>query len=112
MDPKRLIQTDLVAEIIGGAGFAAMIEQRLSRGSGAARDTFSVLDAAAIFEVGETKIRDYIKSGRLPAANLNKGMTCPVDPENPSGGERELRPLYRLTREALLNLAKSMEAGT
>lgn len=111
MNATGLVQSDLVAEIAGGPHYSELIERRLNRGAGAAQDTFSVLDVAAVFEVGETKVRDWIRSGRLCAANLSAGMTAPVDPELEDGERRPLRPLWRLTREAILNHARNMEGG-
>lgn len=92
----------------GGAGYAALIDQRLGKDSGHA---YSVGDVAALFDVGATKVREWIEEGRLPAANLNAGMTAPVDPEKPKLGTRPLRPLWRVTRAAILEMAGRMEHG-
>lgn len=92
----------------GGAGYAALIEARLGRDTGRA---YTVADVAAVFAVGETKVREWIEEGRLPAANLNAGMSVPLDPERPGRGERPLRPLWRVTRPAILAMARGMEAG-
>lgn len=92
----------------GGAGFAALIEKRLGKDSNA---HMTVQDVAAVFGLGETKVREWIEAGRLPVANLNKGMTVPRDPGKPEAGSRPMRPLWRVTREALINMAKEMEDG-
>ena len=92
----------------GGARFAELVEKRLGKD---ANKTLTVQDVAAVMELGETKVREWIESGRLPAANLNAGMTVLIDPERPSVGTRALRPLWRITRDALLNMVKEMEAG-
>ncbi len=92
----------------GGAKFADLIEKRLGNDN---NKPLTVQDVAAVVGLGETKVREWIESGRLPAANLNAGMTVLIDPERPSVGTRALRPLWRVTREALINMAKEMEAG-
>ncbi len=92
----------------GGAGFAELVEKRLGKD---ANRPLTVQDVAAVMELGETKVREWIESGRLPAANLNAGMTVLIDPGRPSAGTRALRPLWRITRDALLSMVKEMEAG-
>jgi len=92
----------------GGAKFAELIEKRLGKD---ANKPLTVQDVAAVMELGETKVREWIESGRLPAANLNAGMTVMIDAERPSVGSRPMRPLWRITREALLNMVKEMEGG-
>lgn len=92
----------------GGAQYAALIETRLGRDSGRA---FTVQDVAAVFAVGETKVREWIEEGRLLAANLNAGMSVPLDLDRPEHGTRPLRPLWRITRAAILEMAQGMEAG-
>lgn len=47
----------------------------------------------------------------MVAANLNAGRTAPVDPERERLGTRPLRPYWRITREAVSDLAKRMEEG-
>ena len=66
---------------------------------------------ASVLDLGKKKIHEMIECGRLPAVNLNKGMMVPVDPARPSAGTRPLLPLWRITHEALMDLAKSMEEG-
>ncbi len=102
------VQTDIVAVIAGGPRYAELIERRLGKDTD---KPYTVQDVAALFKVGETKVREWIEEGRLPAANLNAGMTCPVDAEDPAAGRRPLRPLWRVTRDAIVSMAKSMEAG-
>jgi excisionase family DNA binding protein len=89
-----------------GAGYAALIEARLGRDTGRA---YSVQDVAALFNVGETKVYQWIEEGRLLSANLNAGMTVPVDSDRPQIGVRPLRPLWRVTRQAIIEMAKAME---
>ena len=94
----------------GAAGprYAEMIERRL----GNSKDKpLTVGDVAAVFKVGETKVREWIEEGRLPAANLNAGMSVAVDAARPELGRRALRPLWRMTYEAVLGMAREMEAG-
>jgi hypothetical protein len=55
-----------------------------------------------VFDVGTTKVREWIEEGRLPCANLNTGIV--------RGGD-ELRPLWRITRSAVLEMAERMEKG-
>lgn len=102
------VQTDLMGELSGGPRYAELIERRLGKDP---NTTFTVMDVAAIFNLSDTKVREWIEEGRLCAANLNAGMTCPVKPEEPDGARRPLRPLWRMTREAIINHARNMEGG-
>jgi ribosome biogenesis SPOUT family RNA methylase Rps3 len=91
-----------------GPGFAALVERRLGNSK---EQIFRVSDVASVFNLGKKKILEMIECGRLPAVNLNKGMMVPVDRERPSLGTRPLLPLWRITYEAIMDLAKSMEGG-
>ena len=103
-----IVQTDLMGELQGGPHFAEMIERRLGKDTDKA---YSIRDVAEVFCIGETKVHDWIVEGRLLAANMNKGMTRPVDKDSPGKGTRPLRPLWRMTHKAILDLARNMEAG-
>ena len=91
-----------------GPGFAALVERRLK---GKTEQIYRVSDVAEVLDLGKKKIHEMIECGRLPAVNLNKGMLVPVDPERPGLGTRPLLPLWRITYEAIMDLAKSMEGG-
>jgi len=91
-----------------GPGFAALVERRLK---GKTEQIYRVSDVASVLDLGKKKIHEMIECGRLPAVNLNKGMMVPIDRERPSLGTRPLLPLWRITHEAIMELAKSMEGG-
>ena len=101
------VQSDMFASS-KGPGFAALVERRLGNSK---EKIFRVSDVAAVLNLGRTKILEMIECGRLPAVNLNKGMMVPIDPGRPSAGTRPLLPLWRITHEAIMELAKSMEGG-
>lgn len=101
------VQTDIAGALMGGPRFAELIERRLGKDTD---KTYTIRDVAEVFDIGETKVHDWITEGRLPAANMNAGMTCRVDRENPDKGTRPLRPLWRMTYKAILDMAKNMEA--
>jgi|GEM_PF-2371235 len=92
------IQTDVFSEI--KPYFREAVERRMRR-----QDQFGVIEAAGVFSVSATTVRQWIEEGRLLAADLNAGRTAPDEPE------RALRPYYRITREAMIDLAKRMESG-
>jgi hypothetical protein len=89
-----------------GPGFAALVERRLGNSK---EKIFRVSDVASVLDLGKKKIHEMIECGRLPAVNLNKGMRVPIDKERPGLGTRPLLPLWRVTHEAIMELAKSME---
>lgn len=91
-----------------GPGFAALVERRLGNNK---EKLFRVSDVAAVLDLGRKKILEMIECGRLSAVNLNKGMMVPIDPERPDIGNRPLLPLWRITHDAIMELAKSMEGG-
>jgi hypothetical protein len=102
------VQQDLVSTLAGGARFVELIERRLSKDQNV---MYSVMDVAVVFSVSDTKVREWIEDGRLCGANMNAGMTCPVNPDKPDGERRPLRPLWRMTRAAIMDMAAHMEAG-
>lgn len=81
----------------GTAGFRSLIESRIK-----GQELFGVPDVAALFDVSNTKVREWIEEGRLPCANLNEGIVRDGD---------GLRPLWRITRTAVLEMASNMEKG-
>jgi hypothetical protein len=89
-----IVARDLTA---GTAGFRELVEKRIK-----GQELFGVADVATVFDVGCTKVREWIEEGRLPCANLNTGIV--------RQGE-ELRPLWRITRAAVLEMASNMEKG-
>jgi endonuclease IV len=91
-----------------GPGFAALVERRLGNSK---EKIFRVSDVASVLDLGKKKIHEMIECGRLPAVNLNRGMMVPIDKERPGIGSRPLLPLWRITHEAIMDLAKSMEEG-
>ena len=103
------IQSDIAGHLMGGPRFVELVERKLGKDSDR---LYSIRDVASVFDLSENKVAGWILEGRLPAANLNKGMTCAVDPENPSKGTRPLRPLWRMTHTAIMEMARNMEAGT
>lgn len=90
------------------SGFVELVEKRLGTN---ATKWYRVADVAAALDLSRTKVLEMIECGRLPATNLNAGMVVPVDPARPSLGTRPLGPLWRMTHAAIMELAKSMEAG-
>ena len=86
-----------------GPGFAALVERRLGKN----KDRWlSVSDVAEVLDLGRTKILEMIECGRIPAVNLNRGMEVLT-----SRGRRPMMPLWRITYDAIMQLAKSMEEG-
>lgn len=81
-------------------GYVELIATRMGR-----QDQFSVYEAAGIFKVSETVVREWIEEGRLMAANLNKQRPSKVNCRN------EMRPLWRITRAAILDLAERVQGG-
>ena len=76
------------------------------------QEVFGTVEVALVFQVSESTVREWIEEGRLAAADLNAGRSVPVDRERPGrGGVKPMRPYYRVTREAILSLAKRMEDG-
>lgn len=86
--------------------FREAVEARMGR-----RTWFCVAEVAGVFDVSESTVREWIEEGRLVAANLNADRTAPVDAARPGLGERPLRPYWRITRAAVLDLAARMEQG-
>lgn len=101
------VQNDMFAGG-SGPGFAALVERRLGNNK---EKLFRVSDVAAVLDLGRTKILEMIECGRIQAVNLNRGMTVLIDPERPSLGTRPMLPLWRMTHDAIMDLAKSMEEG-
>jgi hypothetical protein len=89
-----IVARDLTA---GHAGFRELVEKRIK-----GQEMFGVADVAAVFDVGCTKVREWIEEGRLPCADLNTGIMREG---------KELRPLWRITRSAVLEMASNMEKG-
>lgn len=102
------VQTDLSGALAGGPRYVEMIKRRMHRDP---NHGYSVIEVAGLFGVSDTKVREWIEEGRLPAANLNAGMTCPEDPERPGGARRPIRPMWRMSPEAVLAHAANMEGG-
>ncbi len=86
--------------------YTQQVAARLKR-----QDAFGTVEAAGCFGVSETTVREWIEEGRLNAADLNAGRVRPVDPDEPGRGTRPMRPYYRITREAILDLARRMDNG-
>jgi excisionase family DNA binding protein len=74
--------------------FASRVEARIS---GNKNGFFKVPDVAEALEVSNTKLREWIESGRLPAVNMNLGC--------------DERPMYRMTFDDVLAFAKSLDNG-
>jgi hypothetical protein len=91
-----------------GPGFAALVERRLGNNK---EKIIRVSDVAAVLDLGRKKVLEMIECGRLPAVNMNRGLTVPVDPERPALGTRPLLPLWRITHDAVMELARGMEGG-
>lgn len=100
------IQSDMFAP--SRPGFVELVERRLK---GDKNSIYRVAEVAVVLDLGRKKIHEMIQCGRLPAVNLNRGMAVPIDPARPSLGVRPLMPLWRITYEAIMDLARSMEAG-
>ena len=98
------IQRDMMTE--PRAYYAEQVARRMQR-----QDAFGTVEAAGCYGVSETTIREWIEEGRLMAADLNAGRTRPEDPGRPEGNRRAMRPYYRITREAMLELARRMDMG-
>lgn len=92
----------------GTPGFAALVARRLGNSE---NKMLRVSDVAAVLDVGRTKVLELIECGRLAATNMNRGIEVTVDPERPDLGTRPLMPLWRITHEAVMDLARSMEEG-
>lgn len=89
-------------------GFAALVERRLGNSQ---NTIFRVADVAEVLDLGRTKVLEMIECGRLAATNMNRGIEVPIDIERPNLGTRPLLPLWRITYEAVMDLARSMEGG-
>jgi len=98
------IQRDMMSE--PRAYYAEQVERRMQR-----QDAFGTVEAAGCFGVSETTVREWIEEGRLMAADLNAGRTRPTDPARPEGKRRPMRPYYRITRDAMLELARRLDMG-
>ena len=85
-------------------GFADLIAGRAARYGTRA---LSVDEVAAVLQLGASKVRELIECGRIPAANLNADMTVAAA----DGSARPLRPLWRVTAEAVIEFAKNAERG-
>ena len=91
-----------------GPGFAALVERRLGKN----RDRWlSVSDVSEVLDLGRTKVLEMIEGGRIPAVNLNRGIEVLIDPERPSRGRRPMMPMWRITYDAIIAMARSMEEG-
>jgi len=90
----------------GRAHFREAVEARMKK-----QEWFCVAEVAGVFDVSESTVREWIEEGRLVAANLNADRTAPVDAARPGLGERPLRPYWRITRAAVLDIAARMEQG-
>ncbi len=90
--------------VVSRAYYFEQVERRMKR-----QESFGTVDAAGCFGVSENTIREWIEEGRLNAADLNAGRTRAVDPSDPTRGQRPMRPYYRITREAMLELARRMD---
>ena len=98
------VQSDIFT--VRKAHFKEAVEARMKK-----QEWFCVSEVAGVFETSETTVRGWIEEGRLAAANLNAGRRAPVDEARPGLGERPLRPYWRITRAAVLDLAARMEQG-
>ena len=97
---------DFFAEI--KPGFAELVERRLGKN----RDRWlSVADVASVLDLGRTKVLEMIEGGIIKATNLNRGREVLIDPERPSRGRRPMMPLWRITYDAIIAMAHSMEEG-
>lgn len=94
----QIIESDIFTDRTDG--YVELIKTRMGH-----QDQFSVFEAAGIFKVSETVVREWIEEGRLLAANLNRYRPSKVDCDN------EMRPLWRITRPAILDLAKRAQGG-
>ncbi len=81
-------------------GYVELIKTRMGH-----QEQFSVFEAAGIFKVSETVVREWIEEGRLLAANLNRQRPSKID------RRRDMRPLWRITRAAILDLAARAQGG-
>ena len=95
-------QRDIFAP--AGPGYAALIRQRVERYGDRA---LGVDEVAAVLQLSPSKVRELIEEGRIAAAHLNEGMTVDVG----AGSARPMRPLWRVTAEALLAFAHNVEGG-
>ena len=100
------LQKDLFSEI--KPGFAELVEKKLGKN----RDRlFGVGEVAEVLRLSRKRGLEMIGCGRLPAANINKGMGVPVDAGRPTRGMRPLRPLWRMSYDAIAKMAEAMEEG-
>jgi excisionase family DNA binding protein len=74
--------------------FSSRVEARIS---GNKNGFFKVPEVAEALDVSNTKLREWIESGRIPAVNMNLGC--------------EERPMYRMTFEDIQSFAKSLDNG-
>jgi len=81
-------------------GYAKLIESKMQ-----SQQQFAVCEVAEIFNVCNTNVREWIEEGRLLAADLNKDRISHVSSDKP------MRPLYKITREAVLDLARRVQGG-
>ena len=81
-------------------GYAKLIESKMQ-----SQQQFAVCEVAEIFDVCNTNVREWIEEGRLLAADLNKERLSHVDRNKP------MRPLYKITRDAVLDLARRVQGG-
>ena len=86
--------------------YRQIIEQRMNAGKRDHVQQFGVIDVAAIFEVSDTVVREWIEEGRVNGVNLNHGRTVTVGVK-----VMPMRPYWRVTREDILALAERMQAG-
>ena len=101
-------QSDLFAGRSKGPGFAALVEERLGKNRKA---ILRVTDVCEALDLSRTKVIEMIECGRLQAVNMNTGIVVPVDAGRPGIGTRPLTPCYRVTHEAVMDYAKSVEEG-
>ena len=90
------VQMDLMSE--QKPWFSEQVQRRMR-----AQENFGTVDVAALFGVSESTVREWIEEGRLAGADLNAGRRTET-------GEA-MRPYWRVAREAIIALAKRMEAG-
>ena len=97
------VQKDMFTGM-GGTGYSDLIAQRVARFGAHA---LSIDNAAEVLEVSPSKVREWVEAGRIAAANMNDGMTVGT----PNGGARPMRPIWRMTADALVAFARNAERG-
>jgi len=80
-------------------GYAKLIESKMQ-----SQQQFAVCEVAEIFNVCNTNVREWIDEGRLLATDLNKDRISHVS-------DGPMRPLYKITREAVMDLARRVQGG-